>query len=176
MGAGTIITSSFNATERRHELVQNYLLIWVDGNIDLKNQDCENTLTKLRDVVRKVNHCTTPAECIEFLNTMDDEKAFVIVSGALGQHLVPDIHDMAQVRAIYIFCSNKAQHEGWANEWPKIQGAFTTIEPICESLKKVARECDHDTISMSFVPKRKTSATTTSDQDDLDQLPPSFMY
>jgi hypothetical protein len=139
MGAGTIITSRFSATERRHELVQNYLLIWVDGNIDLKNEDCENTLTKLREVVKKVHHCMTPAECIEFLNNMDDEKAFVILSGYLGQHLVPDIHDMAQVRAIYIFCSNKAQHEGWANEWPKMQGVFTTIKPICESLKKVAR-------------------------------------
>jgi tetratricopeptide (TPR) repeat protein len=230
--AATNITSRSSTTERRCELVQNYLLIWVDDNIDLENEDCENTLTKLRGVVRKVDHCTTPAECIEFLNKMDDEKAFVIVSGALGQRLVPDIHDMAQVRAIYIFCSNKARrswwktskrktpkrktskgkiwnsdtslclscstfsfpyfpfrrfpcrrfpptparHEGWANEWSKIQGVFTAIKPICESLKKVARECDHDTISMSFVPKRKTSATTTSDQEDLDQLPPSFMY
>jgi hypothetical protein len=125
--AATNITSRSSTTERRCELVQNYLLIWVDGNIDLTNEDCENTLIKLRGVVRKVDHCTTPAECIEFLNKMDDEKAFVILSGALGQRIVPDIHDMAQVRAIYIFCSNKARHEGWANEWPKIQGVFTTI-------------------------------------------------
>ena len=49
------------------------------------------------------------------------------------------------------------------------------IKPICESLKKVARECDHDTISMSFVPKQKIVAAT-SDQNKLDELPPSFMY
>ena len=164
-----------NTTERIYQLVQNYLLIWVDGNIDPKNEDCENTLTQLRGVVRKVDLCTTPAECIEFLNKLGDEKAFIISSGALGQHLVSDIHDLAQVRAIYIFCGNKARHEGWAKGWPKVQGVFTEIKPICESLKKVTRECDHDTISMSFVPKRKTEGTT-SDQDNLDELPPSFMY
>ena len=173
--AATSITTKSNTTERTYQLVQNYLLIWVDGNIDPKNEDCENTLTQLRGVVRKVDLCTTPAECIEFLNKMGDEKAFIISSGALGQHLVSNIHDLAQVRAIYIFCGNKARHEGWARKWPKVQGVFTAIKPICESLKKVTRECDHDTISMSFVSKRKTEGTT-SDQDNLDELPPSFMY
>ena len=53
------------------------------------------------------------------------QEAFVISSGALGQHLVFDIHNMAQVHTIYIFCDNKQLHEGWANEWPKIEGVFT---------------------------------------------------
>ncbi|CAF1500983.1 unnamed protein product [Rotaria magnacalcarata] len=84
---------------------------------------------------------------------------------------------MPKVDAIYIFCGNKARHEPWAKDWPKIRGVFTSIKPICESLKKVARECDHDSIPMSFVPKRMmTEGATGSDQKNLDQLPPSYMY
>ncbi|CAF4483612.1 unnamed protein product, partial [Rotaria sp. Silwood2] len=173
-GAVSTVASLAVASRPRQGRVQNYLLIWVDGNTNEQNEDCANTLAKLRSVVREVNLCTTPAQCIQFLNDMDNEKAFIICSGALGQDLVPQIHDLSQVNAIYIFCGNKTKHEAWAKEWAKIEGVFTAIKPICESLKKVTRECDHDTIPMSFVPKRRTAAT--SGQENLDQLEPSFMY
>ena len=175
MSATTNITFRSNITAQTHKLVQNYLLIWVNDDINLTNEDCENILIQLHAVVKKVDHCSTTAECIELLNKMDDEKAFVISSGAAGQHLVFDIHNMAQVHTIYIFCDNKELHEGWVNEWPKIEGVFTDIKSICESLKKVTHECDHDAISMSFVPNRET-VITKSDQNKLDELPPSFMY
>ncbi|CAF2974232.1 unnamed protein product [Rotaria socialis] len=102
------------AMPSRHCMTQNYLVIWVDGNIDENAEDCWNTLAQLRVVVSEVNVCRTPEECIEFLNEMNDGKAFVISSGALGQSLVNDIHDMPNVDAIYIFCGNKARHEAWA--------------------------------------------------------------
>ncbi|CAF3567269.1 unnamed protein product [Rotaria sp. Silwood1] len=179
MDAAAITAVALNTTQPKQRRIQNYLLIWVDCNIDQKSQDCQNTLAHLHSVVNEVNLCTTPTQCIEILNDMDDEKAFVISSGALGQHLVSDIHGMTHVDAIYIFCRNKARHEQWAKEWPKIEGVFTEITSICESLKQVAHDCDHDAIPMSFVPKRimaDEAATAVSDQQHLDQLEPSFMY
>ncbi|CAF3101797.1 unnamed protein product, partial [Rotaria socialis] len=84
---------------------------------------------------------------------------------------------MSKVDAIYIFCGSKALHEAWAKDWPKIRGVFTSIKPICESLKKVAHECDHDSIPMSFVPKQTmTGGAAGPDKKNLDQLPPSYMY
>ncbi|CAF4542502.1 unnamed protein product, partial [Rotaria socialis] len=173
----TILTStvSSGAMRLRRRMAQNYLVIWVDGNIDENIEDCRNTLAQLRVVVSEVNVCTTPEGCIELLNEMDDGKAFVISSGALGQSLVNDIHGMPKVDAIYIFCGNKARHEAWATDWPKIRGVFTSIKPICESLKKVAHECDHDSIPMSFVPKRCTTDAESNVQN-LSQLPPTYMY
>ncbi|CAM4851180.1 unnamed protein product, partial [Rotaria magnacalcarata] len=170
-------TATSDAIPPRRRMIQNYLVIWVDGNIDENTEDCRNTLAQLRVAVSEVNVCTTPEGCIEFLNEMDDGKAFIISSGALGQHLVADIHGMPKVDAIYIFCGNKARHESWAKEWPKIRGVFTSIKPICESLKKVAHECDHDSIPMSFVPKQMlTKGTASSDEQNHNQLPPTYMY
>ncbi|CAF3228314.1 unnamed protein product, partial [Rotaria socialis] len=168
-------TAPSGAMPSRHCMTQNYLVIWVDGNIDENTEDCRNTLAQLRVVVSEVNVCRTPEECIEFLNEMNDGKAFVISSGALGQSLVNDIHVMPNVDAIYIFCGNKARHEAWAKDWPKIKGVFTSIKPVCESLKKVAHECDHDSIPMSFVPNRCTTDAASNVQN-LNQLPPTFMY
>ncbi|CAF3305196.1 unnamed protein product, partial [Rotaria socialis] len=158
-------------------MAQNYLVIWVDGNIDESNDDYRNTLAQLRTVVIDVKVCTTPEQCVEFLNEIDDGKAFIISSGVLGQSLVNDIHGIPKVDAIYILCDNKACHEPWAKEWSKIRGVFTSIKPICESLKKVAHECDHDSIPMSFVPKQTMAGGAAgSDPKTLDQLPPTYMY
>ncbi|CAF5177074.1 unnamed protein product, partial [Rotaria magnacalcarata] len=165
------------AMPSRRRMAQNYLVIWVDGKIDENNDGCRNTLVQLRAVISDVNVCTTPEQCVEFLNEIDDGKAFIISSGALGQTLVNDIHGIPKVDAIYIFCDNNERHELWSKEWSKIRGVFTSIKPICESLKKVAHECDHDSIPMSFVPKQIVEeGATGSDKNNLDRLPPSYMY
>ncbi|CAF4711465.1 unnamed protein product, partial [Rotaria sp. Silwood1] len=74
-------------SRRRHP--ENYMVIWVDGNMDMTNKDCQNTMEQLRGVVNQVNLCTTAEECIQQLNKNPEEISFVISSGALGQHLVP---------------------------------------------------------------------------------------
>jgi hypothetical protein len=50
-------------------MVQNFLLLWLDGSIDEKNNDdCRNSITKLRQVVNTVNTFTDADECIDFIN------------------------------------------------------------------------------------------------------------
>ena len=163
--------TSSNAPHIRHRRVQNFLLIWVDANIDQTNKDCQNTLKKLRSVVNDVNICTEPEQCIQCLNDIDKEKAFIIVSGSLGQHLVPNIHAMPHVDAIYIFCGNKSRHEEWTKKWAKVKGIHTDIKPICEALQLAAKQCNEDSIAMSFV-----SVDEGASSESLNQLEPTFMY
>ncbi|CAF3406452.1 unnamed protein product [Rotaria socialis] len=169
-------TASSGAMRPRRRMAQNYLVIWVDCKIDKNTENCQNTLAHLHDVASEVKPCTTPEECVEYLNEIDDGKAFVISSGALGQSLVNDVHGMPKVDAIYIFCGNKAHHESWAKEWPKIRGVFTSIKPIGESLKKVARHCDHDNIPMSFVSKQTIVGGDGSQTQNIDQLEPAARH
>jgi len=84
--------------------IQNFLLVWIDGNIDeINNEDCRNSITKLRQVVNNVNTFTDVDECIEFISAIEQQKTFMISFGALGQTIVPKIHDKSQVSTIYIF-------------------------------------------------------------------------
>ena len=122
-------------------MVQNVLLIWLDNKIDESIANFPNTMTQLRRVVNEINTFTDGPKCIQFLEDIDNEKACMIISGSLGEHIVPRIHNMSQVDSIFIFCSNKQYHEQWAKEWPKIKGVFTDIGPICEALKKAAQQC-----------------------------------
>ncbi|CAF4670334.1 unnamed protein product [Rotaria socialis] len=119
MGSTTL---SSNTVRPRRSMNQNYLIIWIDDNIDPANVDCQHFRKKLHDVANDVNLCTRPTGCIQLLNDLRNGNVFVISSGT------------------------------------------------------IARECDHDALSMSFVSKRMMVTATQSDQQPLDQLEPSFMY
>ena len=135
LGATTQTASSSTQpkdTKRRGQtnvqMVQNVLLIWLDSNIDENSSDCQNTITYLRRAVNAVNIFTDEGECIQFLADLANEKACMIISGALGQHIVPRVHDLSQIDSIFIFCGNKTYHEAWAKQWPKIKGVYTEIK------------------------------------------------
>ncbi|CAF0971087.1 unnamed protein product [Adineta steineri] len=170
-GKSTTNTSAVpkGAESRRRiniQQAQNVLLIWLDNNIDGNNDDCQNTITKLRRAVNDINTYTNSDQCFEFIQTIVDKKVCMIISGSLGQHIVPHVHNMSQVDSIFIFCGNTKYHEQWAKDWPKIKGVFTDITPICQALKEAAHQCEQNAIPMSFVGTNKK----------LDQLDPSFMY
>jgi tetratricopeptide (TPR) repeat protein len=165
---------SKNAIEDRRislKMVQNILLIWLDNNIDDNSTNCRNTITQLRCAVNTIKIFTDAQECIEFLESSDNEKACMIISGSLGQHMVSRVHNMSQVDSIFIYCDNKQHHEQWAKEWYKIKGVFTEMTPIYETLKQVARQYEQNAIPISFM---ATSGDIS--KKHLDQLEPSFMY
>ncbi|CAF1115420.1 unnamed protein product [Adineta steineri] len=161
--------ASTRATKNRRmnmQRMQNVLLIWLDSNINENNTDCSNTIKQLKRVVNNINTFTDGEECVEFIQTIHNNKVCMIVSGSLGKHIVPHVHHMSQVDTIFIFCNNQQWHKQWAKEWPKIKGVFTDITSICEALKQTAHQCEQNTTSISFVASNKK----------LDQLDPSFMY
>ena len=131
-------------------LLQNFLLVWLDANLDESKADFKKSLERLRNVVASIITFQDVKECINFLNEISQEKVFMIVSGSLGQQVVPDLEDMPQVQSIYIFCGNKAIHEEWASKMPKVKGIFTEIEPVCNALQIDGKNCDRALVSISF--------------------------
>ncbi|CAF0791314.1 unnamed protein product [Adineta steineri] len=146
--------------------VQNFLLIWLDNNINNNNADCNNTIKQLKRVVNNVNTFTDCNQCIEFIQTITKNKICMIVSGSLGKHIMPHIHDMCQVDTIFIFSRHRRWRKRWAKQWSKIKGFFTDITSVCEVLKQVAHQCEQNSTLISFVASSK----------NLDDLDPAFMY
>ena len=151
--------------------MKNSVLIWLDSNIDDDNEDCQQSISRLGQVVNKINTFTDAERCIRFLKNMDGEKACVITSGSLGEKIVPRIHSLSQVDSIFIFCGNQQYHEQWAKNWPKIRGVFTKIKRICEALKQAPLHHCVNEIPISIV-----DAGDGFTKKDFDQLDASFMY
>ncbi|CAF4737393.1 unnamed protein product, partial [Rotaria sp. Silwood2] len=113
----------------------------------------------LQHVTATVAVFTDRDESIDFLTDTENEKVSMIVSGALGQHIIPEIQECPQLTSIYVLCDNQSTHEKWVKTIPKVKGVYTQIEPICYALQIDRRNCDQDMISISF-----------------DRIDPLFMY
>ena len=153
------------------QLIQNVLVIWLGSNIDENSSDCQNTIAHLRRTVNAINIFTNGDECIRFLDDIANEKACMIISGALGEDMMSRVHDLSQMDSIFIFCDNKTYDEGWIKQWLKIKGAYTEIKPICDALKQAAQQCEQNAVSTTII-----GANEILSNKSLDQLDPSFMY
>jgi hypothetical protein len=145
-------------------VVEIYRLFWLDSNIDESDSDFKHSLAQLREVVNTIHTFTDADQCVNSLNQIEDEKVFMIVSGALGQSTVPNIHHLSQLDSVYVFCRDKAKHQEWTKEWLKIKDVCTGIDSICDRLKQDTQQCDRDSVSISVT------------SGDLNHLQPSFFF
>jgi uncharacterized protein with HEPN domain len=160
--------------QHRHthvKMLQNSLLVWLDINIDTNTKDHQTAVTQLLQVVHDINIFTDSNQCIRFMEGLNDDKAYMIISGSLGQYIVPKVHDISQLDAIFIFCSDKKRHEQWAKQWLKIGGVFTEISSICEALKQIGQQTEQNAVAISFMATNENVV-----HQDLDQLDASFIY
>ena len=155
----------------RTQIIQNVVLVWLDDNIDNSTAEYGDSFTQLRGVVNTVKTFTNVERCIRFIDNMTSHKICMIVSGSLGQSVIPQVHTMIQVDSIIIYCGDTEQHEEWSKEWPKVRGVFKDISLICQTLENIVEQCEQNTTSICFVP-----ATGNGSDRDLDQLDASFMY
>ncbi|CAF3163550.1 unnamed protein product [Rotaria sp. Silwood2] len=150
--ATTTASVSRNAPLLRpvRRIIQNFLLVWLDANIDETKEDFKNSLKNLQHIVASITTFTDAQECFEFLGEIKKEKVFIIVSGSIGQNFVPKIETLPQLDSIYVFCGNKSFHEPWANTISKVKGVYTDIKPICEALEIDRERCDRAMVSISY--------------------------
>ncbi|CAF3374226.1 unnamed protein product, partial [Rotaria sp. Silwood2] len=148
-----VVTTTSETTVRPRRARQNlssFVLIWLDATFNEFEDYFKNSLQHLRQIVPSITTFTDAEECITFISEIKGEKVYLIVSGSLGQHIIPKIHAWSQLESVYIFCSNKSVHERWAEEWPKVKSVYTQIKPICEALQADYENCDQVMVSISF--------------------------
>lgn len=159
-----------NAKLQLKQLIKQSILIWVDNNVESNDSDTKKTIDKLNELVCKIVLIKTPATCIEMLKEVEPTKCYLITSGVLGKELMPRIHSLSHLEAIFIFCANKTHHEIWTNEFSKIRGVHTDIDPIYNELRSIIKQVQNDNVPTSIITRDKEN------QSDLEKLPPSFMY
>ncbi|CAF0871705.1 unnamed protein product [Didymodactylos carnosus] len=142
-------------------------IIWLDAHIDKKTNDNSNTLTQLRRVVNNnLKTFDNPDQCSHYISSIQNQKIFLIVSGAVGQIVVPQVHALTQIELIYVFCFDKAKHEKWTNKYKKIVGAFSDIDSVCDKLGEDVNSCTNDLLPFSAI----------SSAEEINKQDPSFMW
>ncbi|CAF0984057.1 unnamed protein product [Adineta ricciae] len=148
---------------------QNFRLVWLDTSTDgLNNYMNPNVINILRHIANNVNTFIDVKECVDFIEKIEDEHIILILSGRSMQPSMPAIHNMSQIMSILIFCENKLEHEVWVHQWVKIRGVYMDISTLIEGIRESTKECDRNSIAMSFI-----KPNSNWNFGDLDQL---FIY
>lgn len=111
-------------------------LVWLDARI---NQG-ENLLVQqaLRSLINYIKIFDNIGACRAYLKSLKHhEYSVLIVSGELGQELVPLIEKWNTVNAIYVFCMDLEKHAEWAQKYKKV------------SVKPCTQLSDYDSVSRS---------------------------
>ncbi|CAF2094594.1 unnamed protein product, partial [Rotaria magnacalcarata] len=167
------INPEIQANERcrsKSRIVQNFIIIWLDPNIDEFNVKFPNSIARLRSIVSWIKVFTLPDDCVDYLTDVTDENVFLFVENSFGKQLVPLIHELPQLYSIFVFCNDNDEQQTWTKEWTKVNGIFTQAEQICSLLKDNVKQCDHNTIPISIVSVDDLS------KPNLNELEPLFMF
>jgi hypothetical protein len=154
--------------------IENFIIIWVDSNLHHKNitdDDIQTSIAALRQIVNSIIFVDTNDACIDFIDKkIKQEKIFLIISGSLGQHLIPQIKHNINLDSIYIFCMKKIKHEQWTtkNQHHRIKGIFTDIQDVCNQLKEDIKQCKHEFSSIQILGLQTSKVCN--------HLDASFMY
>ena len=150
----------------RHDI----LLILLDSQHNESDHSIRHPIAQFRNLFNNSRTFSDATNCANFINEMKDFKAYMVVSGTLGEQIVPSVHVMPQLNSIYVFCSEKLHDEQWPRNWSKVKGIFTESFSLYKALKQATYHQEQDSNSVTIM-----SVDVTSKQS-LDQLDASFMY
>ncbi|CAM4956883.1 unnamed protein product [Rotaria socialis] len=130
--------------------IEDFIIIWLDAVI---NND-HHVLFKRQFSLDISSNCihtfVDQYECVEYIRRNENEHIFLVVSGSLGENIVPLVHNLSQICKIYIFCADKAKHTSWSKAFIKVQGIFIDESPLMTYLKSDIKIYSNATVPISI--------------------------
>jgi tetratricopeptide (TPR) repeat protein len=132
-----VYTRVHTAEQTINNIIDDFAIIWLDHNIE-KNRDDRDTKALMRRMVRgrlltfdNSNQCTN-----HVLTKLTTQRIIFIVSNTFGPHAVSLIHDVPQIKTIYVYCRNREYAALWSKPYKKVSNIFTEkaaiLRQICD--------------------------------------------
>ncbi|CAF4657022.1 unnamed protein product, partial [Rotaria sp. Silwood1] len=147
-----ISSSSKSVEQSMNSNLESFTCLWLDQNVNL-TQDNLQTQKELRQVINHLRTFDNIDECEQYIRNITKEKVVLIVSGSLGQQIVPRLHDLPQFSACYVFCQDQKANEQWANKYHKVNGVFVERGKLVAKISKdqISRNKVEDSASISVI-------------------------
>ena len=95
-------------------------------------------LEKLRIEVYCLNYFSTVEAGLAYIRAHPEKKIFFISSGTIGRIIVPQIAELPQIEAIYIFCGDILRQLDWASNY--VTDAFLMFDHQDDLLERLTRD------------------------------------
>jgi len=95
-------------------------LVWLDALVN-KSQESLDAQQRLRLSINRLETFEHEDDCEHYIRSLSKlDRIVLIVSGQLGQKIVPRIHEQRQIVSIYVYCGNKQKNEQWIKPFAKV--------------------------------------------------------
>ncbi|CAF4620048.1 unnamed protein product, partial [Rotaria sp. Silwood2] len=151
MASSDILSEAYSAPFDQQENLEDISLVWLDANVFVKDDNYLDIQIRLRSIINHLRLFSNIGKCLNYIQSVDTEKIFLIVSGSMGELIVPTIFQSQCVISIYIFCNNKVKHEQWTNNYPKVHGVFNNKDLLLAKLFEDVQSYSNDLVPISFL-------------------------
>ncbi|CAF1649494.1 unnamed protein product [Didymodactylos carnosus] len=116
----TTATNLFSSLtiEDKEKKFETFSLLWLDRDMNYTSRNWK-TQKKLRESINYFKRFNNLSTCEKWIRQrqIQDEKVILIVSGAYGKEILPNIYQLPQLVGVYVYCLNKEIHEKWAKNY-----------------------------------------------------------
>ncbi|CAF3400181.1 unnamed protein product [Rotaria socialis] len=158
----------------RKRAVEDFILVWLDGNIDQESDNAHSIIKHFRQIVHEIQTFTSVQECVNAVTDVKEEKVIIVVSTELSSIVVPILHPLSVVDSIYVLCNqnNTDNDKLLIITHRKVKGIFVDTQLLCEHLKTNMTQSKHDLLTFEFA--GSTIQKRLDDGEDKQEA--TFMY
>ncbi|CAF3834511.1 unnamed protein product [Adineta steineri] len=109
--------------------LETFTLVWLDSLVNISQENID-TKVLLRNAINNLQAFDDSDKCVEYIQLVSEERIVLIVSGRLGREVVPRIHQLPHLIAIYVYCTDKKRNEEWANNYMKIKDVIVDLTTL----------------------------------------------
>jgi hypothetical protein len=94
--------------------------IWLSNSIS-NSQNIGGALEQAPSLINHLKTFENIIECEQFIRSLSNNDLIVfIVDDLLGQQIIPRIHELQQVFAIYVYSTESQPNESWFKQFSKV--------------------------------------------------------
>ncbi|CAF4449693.1 unnamed protein product, partial [Adineta steineri] len=109
--------------------------VWLDASVNT-GQENINVQQQLRTLIHQLKTFDNTRDCLEYIRHISKtDRIILIVSGRLGQEIVPRIHRLRQVSIIYVYCMDKEKNSKWARKYSKIKNVIVNLDELVVQIR-----------------------------------------
>ncbi|CAF1375814.1 unnamed protein product, partial [Adineta ricciae] len=93
------------------------------------------TLTELRQIIDYTKFFDNNKSCKRYLEETQHIVSFLICSDTTSEQLIPEIHELPNVRFIYIYSPHNDYDQQWMNKYMKIKQVYTDRKSLLQAIE-----------------------------------------
>jgi tetratricopeptide (TPR) repeat protein len=140
--------------------MENITLVWYDVNINTIVEDTNESRNSLRDINDYVVNYHEQDECLNYIQSIQNENIFLITSGSCALAFVPLVHELKQIDSIFIFCREPIKYQHLLNQYQKIIGIYTEQQQLTHSIKEQVELLEEQVQTFRFYDQQQQQKST----------------